>query len=163
DLEGRPSLSHDPFAAGRLRPDAANGRTSLTKRTRTLWIGAAALGVMLSSGVARANPFEYGWHELAPGVWAAIREDPVQLPQGGKAVVVVTDHGVVLFDAGGSPAMGEAIVAKVRSLTDRPITDVVLSHWHGDHMRGLQAIVAAFPSVRILAHPTSRDWIVSTQ
>ena len=59
--------------------------------------------------------------------------------------------------------MGEAIVAKVRSVTRQPITHVVLSHWHGDHMRGLQAIRAAFPGVQILAHPHTRDEIVATQ
>ncbi|MEO8432777.1 MAG: MBL fold metallo-hydrolase [Acidobacteriota bacterium] len=115
------------------------------------------------SGAARANPFEYTWKNLAPGVWAAIRSDPFELPQEGNAVVIVTEQGVVLYDAGGSPAMGEAIVARVRSVTSQPITHVVLSHWHGDHMRGLQAIRAAFPSVQILAHPHARDEIVATQ
>jgi len=111
----------------------------------------------------QANPFEYQYQELAPGVWGAIRQGPFELPQEGNAVFVVTSEGVVLFDAGGSPAMGESIVAKVRSLTSKPITHVVLSHWHGDHMRGLQAIRAAYPNVAILAHPFARDFIISTQ
>ncbi len=110
-----------------------------------------------------ADPFDYAWQQLAPGVWAAIRQDPFELPQEGNAVFVVTDQGVVLFDAGGYPIMGERIVAKVRSVTDKPITHVVISHWHGDHMRGLQGIQAAFPNVQIFAHPYSRDFIVSTQ
>src|SRR6185295_18529046 len=80
-----------------------------------------------------------------------------------NCVFVLTDEGVVLFDAGGSPLMGESIVAKVRSLTDKPITHVVISHWHGDHMRGLQAIQAAFPRVQIFSHPHSRDLIMATQ
>ncbi|CAN5575338.1 N/A [soil metagenome] len=112
---------------------------------------------------AYADPFDYKWEQLAPGVWAAIRQDPFELPQEGNAVFVVTDQGVVLFDAGGYPIMGERIVAKVRSVTDKPITHVVISHWHGDHMRGLQGIKAAFPNVRIFAHPYSRDFVVSTQ
>jgi len=112
---------------------------------------------------AHANPFEYQYQELAPGVWGAIRQGPFELPQEGNAVFVITTDGVVLFDAGGSPAMGESIVAKVRSLTSKPITHVVLSHWHGDHMRGLQAIRAAYPNVAILAHPFARDFIISTQ
>ncbi len=112
---------------------------------------------------ANADPFEYTWQQLAPGVWAGIRQDPFELPQEGNAVFVVTDQGVVLFDAGGYPVMGERIVAKVSSVTDKPITHVVISHWHGDHMRGLQGIVAAFPNVQIFAHPFSRDFVVSTQ
>ena len=129
-------------------------------------IGARALWVLAHfaiAGSAFSNPFEYAWTNLAPGVWAAIRSDPFELPQEGNAVFVVTEQGVVLFDAGGSPAMGEAIVAKVRSVTSQPITWVVLSHWHGDHMRGLQSIRAAFPGVQILAHPHARDEIAATQ
>jgi glyoxylase-like metal-dependent hydrolase (beta-lactamase superfamily II) len=116
-----------------------------------------------SAGTASAHPFEYVWQQLAPDVWGAIRQDPFELPQEGNAVLVLTQDGVVVFDAGGSPAMGEAIVAKVRDLTDKPITHVIISHWHGDHMRGLQSITAAFPHVQVLAHPHARDFIVSTQ
>jgi glyoxylase-like metal-dependent hydrolase (beta-lactamase superfamily II) len=128
-------------------------------RSLAFWV-VAQIAIAAS---ARSNPFEYAWTMLAPGVWAAIRSDPFELPQEGNAVIVVTGQGVVLFDAGGSPAMGDAIVAKVRSVTSQPITHVVLSHWHGDHMRGLQSIRAAFPGVQILAHPHARDMIVATQ
>ncbi|MCU1349162.1 MAG: hypothetical protein JWO56_2192 [Acidobacteria bacterium] len=124
----------------------------------------ALLLVQISAvGCAEANPFEYTWQELAPKVWGAIRTDPFELPQEGNSLFVITDEGVVVFDAGGSPLMGESIVAKVRSLTDKPITHVVISHWHGDHMRGLQAIQTAFPNVAVFTHPHSRDFIVSTQ
>lgn len=121
------------------------------------------LSQFLALSTARANPFEYVWQELATGVWAGIRQDPFELPQEGNSVFVVTDRGVVVFDAGGSPLMGESIVAKVRSVTGKPITHVVISHWHGDHMRGLQSIQSAFPNVEIFAHPFSRDFIVTTQ
>ena len=126
-------------------------------------LGVIAFVSLVAVGNAHADPFEYTWQQLAPGVWAGIRQDPFELPQEGNAVFVVTDQGVVLFDAGGYPVMGERIVAKVRSVTDKPITHVVISHWHGDHMRGLQGIVAAFPNVQIFAHPFSRDFVASTQ
>lgn len=124
---------------------------------------AAFLLTLTIAAAVQANPFAYTWQQLAPGVWAGIREEPFALPQEGNAVFVVTSDGVVLFDAGGSPAMGEAIVAKVRSVTAQPITHVVLSHWHGDHMRGLQAIRAAYPRVEILAHPHVRELITQTE
>ena len=143
------------------QPARAAGRQ--IRRAASLVFGLCALAQAGMAGGARANPFEYAWTNLATGVWAAIRQDPFELPQEGNAVFVVTEQGVVLFDAGGSPAMGEAIVAKVRSVTSQPITHVVLSHWHGDHMRGLQSIRAAFPGVEILAHPHARDLIVATR
>lgn len=128
-----------------------------------LILAACLLFGVMPVPAAHANPFEYAFQELAPGVWGAIRDDPFELPQEGNALFVVTGEGVVLFDAGGSPAMGEAIVAKVRMVTSEPITHVVISHWHGDHMRGLQAIRAAFPAAQIITHPHSRDMIVSTR
>ena len=112
---------------------------------------------------AYADPFEYTWQQVAPGVFAGIRHDPFELPQEGNCAFVVTTEGVVLFDAGGSPRMGESIVAKVRSVTDQPITHVVISHWHGDHMRGLQSIRQAFPHAIIAAHPFTRDFIFESQ
>jgi glyoxylase-like metal-dependent hydrolase (beta-lactamase superfamily II) len=131
-------------------------------RMRLLFFAFALLHVAATRPL-RANPFEYNWQELAPGVWAGIRQDPFELPQEGNTVFVVTDDGVVVFDAGGSPLMGESIVAKVRSLTQKPITHVIISHWHGDHMRGLQSIQAAFPKAAIFAHPFSRDFIAASQ
>src|SRR4051794_4791253 len=119
--------------------------------------------LLVQGWTAGANPFQYSWQELAPGVWGGIRLDPFALPQEGNAVFVVTDQGVVVFDAGGSPLMGESIVAKVRSVTQKPITQVIISHWHADHMRGLQAIQSAFPAAQIIAHPHSRDFILQTQ
>lgn len=133
------------------------------KLSHVLVLSALVLCQALSMEPAGANPFEYVWQELAPGVWAAIRQDPFELPQEGNSVVVLTRQGVVVFDAGGSPMMGESIVAKVRSLTGQPITHVILSHWHGDHMRGLQAIQAAYPQAQVIAHPYARDFIVATQ
>lgn len=124
-----------------------------------------AVMLLLGAGAhpVAADPFAYAWQEVASGVWAGIRADPFELPQEGNAVFVVTGQGVVLFDAGGSPLMGEAIVAKVRAVTHEPVVDVILSHWHGDHMRGLQAIRAAWPQARVLAHPHTREWIVQTR
>lgn len=122
-----------------------------------------ALVISLFTSAALANPFEYSWQQLAPNVFAGIRQDPFELPQEGNTLFVVTDAGVVVFDAGGSPLMGESIVAKVRSVTKQPITHVVISHWHGDHMRGLQSIRAAFPNVSIISTPFARDLIASSQ
>jgi glyoxylase-like metal-dependent hydrolase (beta-lactamase superfamily II) len=133
------------------------------KKAVAVLLGVLARGPSWSVHEALANPFEYSWQELAPGVWGAIRPDAFELPQEGNAVIVVTTEGVVVFDAGGSPAMGESIVAKVRAVTAQPITHVVISHWHGDHMRGLQAIRAAFPGAEILAHPHTRELVVATQ
>lgn len=56
-----------------------------------------------------------------------------------NAGFVITGHGVVVFDALGTPALGKALIAAIRARTHEPIRYVVISHYHADHMYGLQA------------------------
>lgn len=56
-----------------------------------------------------------------------------------NAGFVITREGVVVFDALGTPALGKALIAAIREKTDKPIRYVVVSHYHADHMYGLQA------------------------
>jgi len=60
-----------------------------------------------------------------------------------NAGFVVTSDGVVVFDALGTPALGRAMVAAIRKVTPQPIRRVVVSHYHADHIYGLQALKAA--------------------
>jgi glyoxylase-like metal-dependent hydrolase (beta-lactamase superfamily II) len=52
---------------------------------------------------------------------------------------VVTDGGVVVFDALGTPALGYRLLQRIREVTDQPIAHIVVSHYHADHVYGLQA------------------------
>jgi glyoxylase-like metal-dependent hydrolase (beta-lactamase superfamily II) len=54
---------------------------------------------------------------------------------GGNVTICLTPDGVILFDSKYGP-MHDDIVAKVRSLTDKPIKYVVLTHSHPDHSGG---------------------------
>ena len=61
---------------------------------------------------------------------------------GGNATVLVTTEGVVLIDTK-NDRVHDDLVAKVKSVTDRPIKYAVLTHSHADHSGGaakLQAI-----------------------
>jgi glyoxylase-like metal-dependent hydrolase (beta-lactamase superfamily II) len=44
-----------------------------------------------------------------------------------------------VFDALGTPSLGWALLQQIRKITDRKIRYVVLSHYHADHIYGLQA------------------------
>jgi len=57
-----------------------------------------------------------------------------------NAGFVVTDEGVVVFDALGTPALGRAMVTAIRKVTRQPIRRVVVSHYHADHVYGLQSL-----------------------
>src|SRR5262245_5490478 len=51
---------------------------------------------------------------------------------GGNITVFLTDEGVVLVDSKNERTHDD-VVAKVKSLTSKPIKYVVLTHNHGDH------------------------------
>ncbi|MEJ2575833.1 MAG: MBL fold metallo-hydrolase [Gammaproteobacteria bacterium] len=55
-----------------------------------------------------------------------------------NAAFVVTDAGVVVFDALGSPSLAWELRRRIREITDQPVVKVVLSHYHADHVYGLQ-------------------------
>lgn len=56
-----------------------------------------------------------------------------------NAGFVVTDEGVVVFDTLGTPSLGWAMLREIRRVTDKPVRFVVASHYHADHIYGLQA------------------------
>jgi glyoxylase-like metal-dependent hydrolase (beta-lactamase superfamily II) len=54
---------------------------------------------------------------------------------GGNVTVYLTNDGVILVDSK-NDRMHDDIVAKVKSLTDKPIKYVILTHNHADHSGG---------------------------
>ncbi|MEE9444714.1 MAG: MBL fold metallo-hydrolase [Cocleimonas sp.] len=52
--------------------------------------------------------------------------------------VVITDAGVVIFDALGSPSLANKLIQNIKKITDQPIVKVIVSHYHADHIYGLQ-------------------------
>ena len=67
-----------------------------------------------------------------------------------NAGFVVTNDGVIVFDALGTPALGRAMVAAIASVSGAPIRRVIVSHYHADHIYGLQALKGA--GAEIWAH-----------
>ena len=76
-----------------------------------------------------------------------------------NAGFVVTDDGVVVFDALGTPALGQAMVAAIRRVTPAPIRRIVVSHYHADHIYGLQSLKA--PGTEIWAHVKGKAYFTS--
>ena len=55
-----------------------------------------------------------------------------------NAGFVVTPAGVVVFDALGTPSLAAMLLKQIRDVTDQPIVKVISSHYHADHIYGLQ-------------------------
>ena len=64
-----------------------------------------------------------------------------------------------MIDALGSPALAQQLVAAIRKITSQPITHVIVTHYHADHIYGLQVFKAL--GARILAHGSARSYLNS--
>ena len=69
---------------------------------------------------------------------------------GGNITVCLTNDGVILIDAKYARAHDD-VIAKVKSLTDKPIKYVILTHNHGDHSEGAPMLEAMGATIVISA------------
>ncbi len=74
-----------------------------------------------------------------------------------NAGYVVTSAGVVVFDALGTPSLGLAMLQDIRQRTDAPIRYNVVSHYHADHIYGLQAF-RDYSDTIIIAQDRAREY-----
>jgi len=88
--------------------------------------------------------------ELAPDVYGYISDfDP-------NCGFVVADDHVVLIDTRPTPRMARDFLAAIRTVTDKPIRTIVLTHYHAVRVMG----ASAFPEVQaIIASEGTLDWI----
>ncbi len=74
-----------------------------------------------------------------------------------NAGFVVTNEGVVVIDALGTPALGRALLASIRGLTDQPVKRVIVTHYHADHFYGLAPLKSA--GAEVWAHAAAREYL----
>src|SRR2546425_11172995 len=76
---------------------------------------------------------------------------------GGNTTVFVTQAGVVLVDTK-LPNNGEAILNQVRRVTDKPVSTIVNTHSHPDHIGSNDYFPA---SVDVVTHENTRKWMAA--
>src|SRR6266566_3913758 len=54
---------------------------------------------------------------------------------GGNTSIFITATGVVVIDSK-NPGWGQPILDKIKTLTDKPVTTLINTHTHGDHVSG---------------------------
>jgi glyoxylase-like metal-dependent hydrolase (beta-lactamase superfamily II) len=54
---------------------------------------------------------------------------------GGNTAVFITSTGVVVVDAK-NPGWGQPILDKIKTITPKPVTTLINTHTHGDHVSG---------------------------
>ncbi len=76
-----------------------------------------------------------------------------------NAAFVVTPQGVVVVDALGSPALARELVAAIARITPQPVRQVIVTHYHADHIYGLQVFKDL--GATITAHQDGRAYLSS--
>ena len=95
--------------------------------------------------------------EIGPDLYAFTAEgDP-------NSAVIVGDDGCLVFDAQATPAMANKVIERVRSVTEKPIKYVVLSHYHAVRVLGAsayqaQGIIASQETYRLIEERGQQDW-----
>jgi len=80
-----------------------------------------------------------------------------------NTAVIVGEDGCLVFDAQATPAMANKVIERVKTVTDKPIKYVVLSHYHAVRVLGAsayhaQAIIASEETRRLVAERGQQDW-----
>ena len=76
-----------------------------------------------------------------------------------NAGFVITPKGVVVVDALGSPALAKKLIAEIKKLTSQKIVAVIVTHYHADHVYGLQEFRQV--GAKIYAQGEGRNYISS--
>jgi cyclase len=104
---------------------------------------------------------------MAPRTAAAVTKETLEVVPLGHDVYlaigasggintgfVVGRRGVLVIDTLLTPAMARELSATIRSITDKPVTHVVNTHFHGDHTFGNQVFAG---SAEIIGSTLTRD------
>jgi len=133
---------------------AATGRRVLATAWAMLAWGAAAAG---------AEPVQLRPERIAEGTWFVQGLSALGSSANqnfiSNAAFVVTDEGVLVVDALGSPPLARQLLEAIRRITPQPVRYVVVTHCHADHIYGLQVFRDA--GARLVGHVGCRDYLAS--
>ncbi len=78
-----------------------------------------------------------------------------------NAGFVVTNDSVVVFDTLGTPVLARKLVAEIRKVTNKPIRRVIISHYHADHIYGMQVFKDL--GAEMWAHEAGKEYLYSDE
>ncbi len=117
--------------------------------------------ILLLSPQGGDGPYDLAFDEVRDGIWMVSRPDPYRSPVFGNVTIIVTEQDVVVVDAGSSPRAARRIIRRIRELTELPVSTLIITHGHEDHVLGIQAFVEAYPDLQVIARPGTRDYLES--
>ena len=113
---------------------------------------AAAAAVALAPGAAPARAQQaVEAVKVAEGVWGA------QPSSGANVGWFVAGDGVVAVDAGETPEIARAVLAKIAETANKPVKTLILTHAHADHVGGARVFAAA--GAQVVCHETAANLV----
>ena len=88
--------------------------------------------------------------EIGEGLWAFTAEGD---PNSG---VIIGDDSVMIIEAQATPRLANKVIEKVRDVTDKPISHVVLTHYHAVRVLG----ASAFGASQIIMSDAARSMVM---
>jgi glyoxylase-like metal-dependent hydrolase (beta-lactamase superfamily II) len=130
------------------------------------WLrAAAALAVCLVAATASAQTAarKVEPQQVSPSAWLVQGDAALGTSANrnfiSNAGFVVTPAGVVVIDALGSPQLARELLEAIARVTPQPVTHVVVTHYHADHIYGLQEFRRR--GAKIVAHRAALEYIHS--
>jgi len=124
---------------------------------------AAALAFAASAFAQPGAPRAVVARQVSPSAWFVQGEAALGSTANrnfiSNAGFIVTPAGVVVIDALGAPQLARELLAEIARVTPQPVTHVVVTHYHADHIYGLQEFRKQ--GARILAHRGALDYLQS--
>ena len=95
--------------------------------------------------------------EVGKGLWAFTAEGD---PNSG---VIIGDDSVMIVEAQATPRLAQKVIERVRSITDKPISHVILTHYHAVRVLGASAfnapqIIMGEKARAMVAERGAEDW-----
>ena len=95
--------------------------------------------------------------EIGPGLWAFTAEGD---PNSG---VVIGDDSVMVIEAQATPRLASKVIEKIREVTDKPISHLVLTHYHAVRVLGASAfgaptVIMSDKARSMVAERGQEDW-----
>ena len=115
------------------------------------------------STLATAQPASIQAVQLSQGVWF-VQGNSALGSTGNRNFIsnagfFVTDDGVVVVDALGSPALAQELLREIHRVTPQALRYVVVTHYHADHIYGLQTLAQA--GAKVIGHASAREYLNS--
>jgi glyoxylase-like metal-dependent hydrolase (beta-lactamase superfamily II) len=114
-------------------------------------LAAAPVAAIAQAPASEIDIAPFVAHEINPKVHLLAIPDDWYAAAIGNVILIEQSDGFVVVDSGTSAGNGRAVVRYAKSLANKPIKAVMVTHWHNDHPQGISAIRDAFPKVRIIA------------